>query len=50
LLNRSHPAARETLRFWILLECRTGPEDEAVALIEQRKVWEDMVARGRAKL
>jgi len=29
---------------WILLECRTSPEDRVAAMIEQRKVWEDMVA------
>jgi len=29
---------------WILLECRTSPDDRVAALVEQRKVWEDMVA------
>lgn len=31
---------------WILLECRTNPEDKVKALIEQRKVWEKMIAQG----
>ncbi len=31
---------------WILLECRTDPEDKVAALIEQRKVWEKMIAKG----
>ncbi len=29
---------------WILLEARTNPEDKVAALIEQRKVFEDMIA------
>ena len=29
---------------WILLEARTNPEDRIKALIEQRKVWEGMIA------
>ena len=28
---------------WILLECRTKPDDKVKALIEQRKLWEKMV-------
>ena len=28
---------------WILLECRTDPEDKVAALKEQREVWEKMV-------
>lgn len=28
---------------WILLECRTDPEDKIKALIEQRKIWEKFV-------
>jgi sugar phosphate isomerase/epimerase len=28
---------------WILLECRTDPEDKVKALIEQREVWEEMI-------
>jgi sugar phosphate isomerase/epimerase len=35
---------------WILLECRTAPKDRVAALIEQRKVWADMVAKAQAKL
>jgi sugar phosphate isomerase/epimerase len=35
---------------WILLECRTSPEDRVAALIEQRKVLEEMVAKARANL
>ncbi|NOX66953.1 MAG: sugar phosphate isomerase/epimerase [Chlorobi bacterium] len=31
---------------WILLECRTNPEDKVKALIEQRKVWEKMIEQG----
>ncbi|VAX26519.1 hypothetical protein MNBD_IGNAVI01-1535, partial [hydrothermal vent metagenome] len=31
---------------WILLECRTDPKDKVKALIEQRKVWEKMIAQG----
>ena len=33
---------------WILLECRTNPKDRVAALIEQRKVFEDMVAKAQA--
>lgn len=32
-------------RGWILLECRTNPPDRVAALIEQRKVWEEMMAK-----
>ena len=28
---------------WILLECRTNPEDKVAALKEQREVWEKMI-------
>ena len=28
---------------WILLECRTNPDDKVKALIEQRKIWEKML-------
>jgi sugar phosphate isomerase/epimerase len=35
---------------WILLECRTDPEDKVAALKEQRQVWEEMVAKGQAKV
>lgn len=31
---------------WVLLECRTDPEDKVKALIEQRKVWEKMISIG----
>jgi len=32
---------------WVLLECRTDPADRVAALIEQRKVWEEMMAKAR---
>ncbi|MEJ5341920.1 MAG: TIM barrel protein [Thermogutta sp.] len=32
---------------WILLECRTNPPDRIAALIEQRRVWEEMMANAR---
>jgi len=32
---------------WILLECRTNPPDRVAALIEQRKVWEEMMTKAR---
>ena len=35
---------------WILLECRTSPNDRVAAMVEQRKVWEDMVAMAMAKV
>ncbi len=35
---------------WILLEARTKPKDRIKALIEQRKVFEDMVAKAQAKV
>lgn len=35
---------------WILLEARTNPKDRVVALIEQRKLFEELVAKGQAKL
>ncbi len=35
---------------WILLEARTKPTDRVAALIEQRKVWEEMVAQAQAAL
>ncbi|MHC4400697.1 MAG: sugar phosphate isomerase/epimerase family protein [Planctomycetota bacterium] len=34
---------------WILLECRTNPPDRVAAMIEQRKVWEDMIAAAQAR-
>ncbi len=30
---------------WILLECRTNPEDKVKALIEQRVIWEEMISK-----
>lgn len=35
---------------WILLECRTNPEDKVAALKEQRQVWETMISDAQAKL
>ncbi|MEN8116665.1 MAG: TIM barrel protein [Bacteroidota bacterium] len=35
---------------WILLECRTKPDDIVAALHEQREVWEKMIANAQAKL
>lgn len=35
---------------WILLEARTDPPDRVQALIEQRELWEKMVARAQAGL
>jgi len=32
---------------WILLEARTNPKDRVRALIEQRLVWQEMVAKGQ---
>ncbi|MEZ4829258.1 MAG: TIM barrel protein [Bacteroidia bacterium] len=34
---------------WILLECRTSPEDRIAAMIEQRKFWEKMVKKSQKK-
>lgn len=34
---------------WILLEARTKPADRIAALIEQRKMFEEMVAKAQAK-
>jgi sugar phosphate isomerase/epimerase len=28
---------------WILLECRTDPQDKVAAMIEQREVWKKMI-------
>jgi len=33
---------------WILLEARTNPPDKVAALIEQRRIWNEMVAKARA--
>ncbi len=35
---------------WILLEARTKPADRIAALIEQRKVFAEMVAKAQAKV
>lgn len=35
---------------WILLECRTEPEDKVAAMIEQRKVFKEMVKQGQKNL
>ena len=35
---------------WILLECRTKPDNTVAALHEQYKVWQEMVAKAQAKL
>lgn len=32
---------------WILLECRTNPEDKLKAMIEQRELFEALVSRGQ---
>jgi len=33
---------------WVLLECRTRPKDRIAALIEQREMFEKMVAKAQA--
>lgn len=33
---------------WLLLECRTSPEDRIAALTEQRQVFEQLVRQARA--
>ena len=35
----------ENYKGWILLECRTNPDDKVKALIEQRTVWEKMIKK-----
>lgn len=35
---------------WILLECRTKPQDKVAALHEQRLVWKEMIENAQAKL
>lgn len=30
---------------WVLLEARTEPEDRVKALVEQRQIWEEMIAK-----
>jgi sugar phosphate isomerase/epimerase len=34
----------ENYKGWILLECRTNPDDKIKSLIEQRTVWEKMIS------
>jgi len=34
---------------WIMLECHTDPADKLAALTEQRKVFDEMLAKARAK-
>ncbi len=29
---------------WILLECRTNPQDRVAAMIQQREIWQQMIA------
>ncbi|HOI48558.1 MAG TPA: hypothetical protein PK167_04600, partial [Prolixibacteraceae bacterium] len=33
---------------WILLECRTDPADKVKALIEQRKIFEEMILNAKS--
>jgi sugar phosphate isomerase/epimerase len=35
---------------WILLECRTKPEDLVAALHEQNKIFQEMISNGQAKI
>ncbi len=35
---------------WILLEARTNPKDRVVAMIEQRKLFDEMIAKAQATL
>ncbi len=35
---------------WILLECRTDPQDKVAALKEQRAVWEKMIASAQSRV
>jgi hypothetical protein len=32
---------------WFLLECRTNPKDRVAAMIEQREIWQKMVAKAQ---
>jgi hypothetical protein len=34
---------------WILLECRTEPDDRVAAMKEQRQVWNEMIRKARKK-
>ncbi len=33
---------------WILLECRTNPKDRVAAMIQQREIWQEMIAKAQA--
>ncbi len=33
---------------WIMLECRTNPKDRLAAMIEQREIWQKMIANAQA--
>lgn len=35
---------------WILLECRTNPDDKVVAMKEQRRLWKKMVKQARREI
>jgi sugar phosphate isomerase/epimerase len=35
---------------WILLECRTKPKDRVAAMIQQREIWQDMIAKAQAAI
>ena len=35
---------------WVLLECRTDPDDKVAALKEQKQVWEDMILKAQTSL
>ncbi len=39
---------RMDYRGWILLECRTKPKDTVAALVQQRELFEQMLAKARA--
>lgn len=32
---------------WVLLECRTDPEDKVTALLEQKKIFQDMISKAK---
>ena len=35
---------------WVLLECRTDPQDKIAALKEQKQVWKEMVTKAQSKV
>lgn len=35
---------------WILMECRTKPDDRVAALHEQKKIWLDMITKAQEKV